>query len=112
MRLFDRDGFVAVRDVLTPTQLERMQQATEEGLRPATEVERRFTIACIHNASHEFASPALVSLVSQRSPDEMHSILAAPDVNVTNTKDKETMLTSMPLRALLQKMHPLGLRPG
>jgi hypothetical protein len=30
VRLFDRDGFVAVRDVLTPTQLERMQQATEE----------------------------------------------------------------------------------
>jgi len=69
-----------------------MQHATSEGLRPATASEARYSIVCIHNASDEFAKPNLIAMVSRRTPDEMYKILGAPDVNVTNAKDKITML--------------------
>ena len=69
-----------------------MQTVTPEGLRPATEAERRYTIKCIHNARTETTAKGLVDLVSKKTPKEMHGILDQPDVNVTNAKDKETML--------------------
>jgi hypothetical protein len=68
-----------------------MQTATDGGLRPATEDERRYTITCIHNAD-EHDDKGLVSKVSKQTPDGMYGILKKPDVNVTNAKDKETML--------------------
>ena len=69
-----------------------MQMVTPEGLRPATEAERRYTISCIHNATAETTAKGLVDLVSKKTPKEMHGILKKPDVNVTNAKDKQTML--------------------
>ena len=69
-----------------------MQMVTPEGLRPATEAERRFTIKCIHNATAETTAKGLVDLVSKRTPEEMHGILKKPDVNVSNAKDKAKML--------------------
>ena len=69
-----------------------MQTATPEGLRPATEAERRYTIKCIHNATTETTAKGLVDLVSTKNPEEMHQVLKKPDVNVTNMKDKEAIL--------------------
>jgi hypothetical protein len=69
-----------------------MQTATPEGLRSATEAERRYTIKCIHNATDEHDAKGLVDKVSQKTPEEMVNVLRSPDVNVTNAKDKETML--------------------
>eukprot|EP00900_Chrysochromulina_parva_P012971 jgi/Chrpa1/21675/Chrysochromulina_OHIO_Genome00011508-RA len=69
-----------------------MQTATPDGLRPATEAERRYRISCIHNADNEHDAKGLVNKVSTKTPDEMYRILEMPDVNVTNMKDKETML--------------------
>jgi hypothetical protein len=68
-----------------------MQTVTSDGLRPA-EAERRYTIKCIHNADDEHDAKGLVDKVSKKTPDEMYRILEKPDVNVTNAKDKETML--------------------
>ena len=69
-----------------------MQRPTKDGLRPATKGKERYTIACIHNASYEFAAKGLVAMIANQSSSDMHSILAAPDVNVTNMKDKERLL--------------------
>ena len=69
-----------------------MQTVTPDGLRPATEAERRYTISCIHNATDEHDAKGLVDLVSKKTPEAMHGILKKPDVNVTNAKDKQTML--------------------
>ena len=69
-----------------------MQTVTSDGLRPATEAERRYTITCIHNADDEYDAKGLVSKVSQKTPTEMYDILKLPDVNVTNAKDKDAML--------------------
>ena len=65
---------------------------TATGVRSASDSERRYTITCIHNADMRFATPQLQSLLSNKTPREMHAILAKPDVTVTNAKDKETML--------------------
>jgi hypothetical protein len=69
-----------------------MQMATPMGLRPATEDEHRYTIQCIHNAKFETSGKGLIDLVSTKTPDDMYAILAKPDVNVTNAKDKDAML--------------------
>jgi hypothetical protein len=69
-----------------------MQKATGDGLRPATEAERRYMIECIHNADDEYVGKGLVNKVSKKTPDEMYRILEKPDVNVTNAKDKVAML--------------------
>ncbi len=52
----------------------------------------RCTIKCIHNAAKGTTSKGLVDLVATQTPKAMHGILEKPDVNVTNAKDKETML--------------------
>eukprot|EP00900_Chrysochromulina_parva_P021163 jgi/Chrpa1/3680/Chrysochromulina_OHIO_Genome00009533-RA len=69
-----------------------MQMVTPEGLRPATEAERRYTISCIHNATDEHDAKGLVDKVSTKTPEEMYRILEKPDVSVTNAKDKATIL--------------------
>ena len=65
-----------------------MQKVTPDGLRPATEDERRYTIKCIHNATDRHDSEGLVDKVYTKKPEEMHGILKKPDVDVTNRKDK------------------------
>jgi hypothetical protein len=69
-----------------------MQTATSNGLQPSTEAKSRYTISCIHNATIETTAKGLVDLVSTKKPEEMYEILKKPDVNVTNAKDKDTML--------------------
>ena len=86
-----------------------MQMATKNGLRNSissmedadfkgsdVQVGSRCTIKCIHNAApvHHAAttSKGLVDMVATRAPEGMHGILKKPDVNVTNAKDKETIL--------------------
>jgi hypothetical protein len=82
-----------------------MQTATKDGLKTSisstedadftgsdVKVGSRCTIKCIHNAAKEATAKHLVYLVSQKTPEEMYHILEKPDVNVTNAKDKETML--------------------
>jgi len=68
-----------------------MMTATAAGVRTACEAERRYTIQCIHSAG-EHDEQALIKLVSTKTPDEMHDILALPDIYVTNAKDKHAML--------------------
>lgn len=70
-----------------------MQTATKEGLRPIRPGEPcRYTIKCIHNASYDFAAPALEDLVGKKTAADMGRILKAPDVEVTNQKDKDNMI--------------------
>ena len=69
-----------------------MMATTVDGVRAATEAERRFTIECLHNADPNFDKPKLISFLSQKTPEEMYTILSSPDVNVTNQRDKETHL--------------------
>ena len=71
-----------------------MMTATPHGVRAARRSERRATIACIHNAAATAALSAaqIKKLVAKKSPQEMREVLASPDINVTNTKDKELML--------------------
>jgi hypothetical protein len=69
-----------------------MQTVTPEGLRPAAEAERRYTIKCIHNATEKHDGEGLVDKVSKKTHKQIVDHLSKPDVNVTNAKDKETML--------------------
>ena len=69
-----------------------MQTVTSDGLRPAKEAERRYAIKCIHTATDKHDGSGLVDKVSTKTPDEMFDHPKKPDVDVTNKKDKETML--------------------
>ena len=69
-----------------------MMTATADGVRAAKGSERRFTIACLHNADPKFDTPKLIGFVSDKTPAQMRDILAKPDVAVTNAKDKELFL--------------------
>ena len=69
-----------------------MQTVTSDGLRPAKEGERRYTIKCIHTATDKHDGAGLVDKVSTKTSHEMFDHLKKPDVNVTNAKDKEAML--------------------
>ena len=71
-----------------------MMTATPDGVRAAIGSEKRYSIACIHNAANtpQESSRQLVGLVSDKTPAQMRDILAKPDVAVTNAKDKEAML--------------------
>ena len=69
-----------------------MQTATAKGLVPSTEENRRYTIKHIHTADDKHDVQGLVDKVSKKTVAEIVSHLENPDVNVTNAKDKETML--------------------
>eukprot|EP00966_Prymnesium_polylepis_P010882 250581-Prymnesium_polylepis.1 len=69
-----------------------MMRSTPKRVRAAKADERRYTIACIHNALTEYDKPKLVAKLSTKTPQEMHDMLAKPDVVLTNYKDKELML--------------------
>jgi hypothetical protein len=69
-----------------------MQTATAKGLVPSTEENRRYTIKHIHTADDKHDVQGLVEKVSKKTVAEIVSHLENPDVNVTNAKDKETML--------------------
>ena len=69
-----------------------MKKATSRGVATPTNAERRYTIACLHNANPDYDPLKLEQLLAVKSPEEMHDILASPDVQVTNAKDKMKML--------------------
>ena len=68
-----------------------MQQVTMDGLGPTEQGQERYTIKCIHDANEKNKS-FLIDYVSKKTEREMRQKLAMADVNVTNMKDKETML--------------------
>lgn len=89
-----------------------MQQVSTDGLRAAKASERRFTIKCIHNATAGNAQ-SLTELLSRRTPQEMRRILAKPDVQVTNAKDKMQMLpviesTNEHVKAIMREIGSLS----
>jgi len=69
-----------------------MQAAGPNGLLPAQAERRRCTIVCIHNATAGAEDTKLVTMWANRTPEEARNVLAAPDVTVTNARDKETQL--------------------
>ena len=75
-----------------------MQQADAKGLQPAESGKERYTIKLINEAS-EGHKTYLINNVSKLSERELRAKLAGADVNVTNMKDKETMLP------IIQKMN-------
>ena len=68
-----------------------MQQASDEGIRPAPEAARRCTVRNIHNAPIAFKD-SLIEMWSAKSPQEAYDVLSQPDVTVTNQSDKEAQL--------------------
>ena len=69
-----------------------MQTATAKGFVPSTEENRRYTIKHIHTADDKHDADGLIAVVSKKKVAEMVSHLEKPGVNVTNAKDKKTML--------------------
>jgi len=68
-----------------------MQEACDEGLRPAPAERRRCVVVPIHQATEALAVE-LVRMWAGRSVDEAIETLASPDVTVTNQSDKELQL--------------------
>jgi len=69
-----------------------MMTVTSQGVRSASEAEQRYSIVCIHNADNEFGVPKLIKMLLTKTPNKVANMLASPDVQVTNAKDKETLL--------------------
>jgi len=68
-----------------------MMATTAEGVCAATEGQTRYTISTIHTAN-EHHKKALLELVGSNTPSQMHDVLAKPDIQLTNAKDKKVML--------------------
>ena len=73
-----------------------MQQATTDGLRAATNEERRCVITCVHNGNEDLVR-TLFNMWSTKTPPEALKILAGKDVYVTNQSDKEQQLPKLRL---------------
>ena len=71
-----------------------MQQPTANGLRPAGEDERRWTIVPIYNASEMFVR-GLEDMWAKRTPAQAFEVLSQPDVTVTNASDKVVQLEKL-----------------
>ena len=52
-------------------------------------------IICIHNADSEFDPPKLRKMWGDVTVDQAHTVLARPDVTVTNQKDKDMQLPKL-----------------
>ena len=74
--------------VANPRILFRM---AKDGLRPATEAERRCEIRPIYNTTQNM-SEALTAIWATKTPAEAFATLAKPDVTVTNLSDKHQQL--------------------
>ena len=68
-----------------------MQEVTADGLRPASEGARRWTVVPIYGGSETFAR-GLEETWKHRTPAEEHLMLSQPDVTVTNASDKVVQL--------------------
>ena len=66
-----------------------VQEGTDEGLKPATEVHaKRVHLEPIHNATKELAD-SLLNIWRTKTPEEAHKLLEGTDVQVTNQRDKK-----------------------
>jgi len=68
-----------------------MQRLTPNGFEPERDPTRRCVIRTLHNANARLEK-FLVDLWSLRTPQQACAILAAPDVLVTNQKDKDSQI--------------------
>ena len=83
--------------ILLQTQFElrlSLQQVTSYGLTPADITNQRATVKAIHSATTANAD-AMVQSWRNRTPEEAHRLLAAPDVQVTNQSDKVAQLAKI-----------------
>ena len=85
-----------------------MMTVYADGVKTASEAERRYTIACINEADPEFSVPMLIKKLSTKTPAEMARMLSGNDVQVTNQKDKDTIVpivrkTDAHVRQVLQR---------
>ena len=78
-----------------------MQAASADGLSPERErSRRRYTIKCLHTAAltdrlsrvHE---QQIAGILGDATPEEVFTMLSAPDVQVTNQKDKDEQLPKL-----------------
>ena len=70
------------------------QQCTEEGLLPAPAGKSRSTTVATLNGT-ETMTAHVAKMWSGRTPQQAHDLLRLPDVTVTNTKDKTTILRKL-----------------
>jgi len=70
-----------------------MQKTTPNGLIPAQDA-GRYHITCLFNATDGLKTE-LVQMLARKTPEEMHRYLAQDDIEVTNAKDKETILPTV-----------------
>lgn len=70
-----------------------LQVATANGLRPATDEERRSRteIVPIYNTNSNMVD-GLLAMWSIKTPEQAHALLSMPDVTVTNQSDKDEQL--------------------
>ena len=68
-----------------------MQTVREDGLQPATQDEKRFTIVPIYNTNESLVQ-GLQAMWANNTPLEAFSTLSKPDVIVTNASDKTDQL--------------------
>ena len=71
-----------------------LQTSTVDGLRPATEAERRYEIAPIYNTNANMVD-GLVAMWEGQTPQQAHDLLSQPDVTVTNQTDKDVQLPKL-----------------
>ena len=65
-----------------------VQEGTDEGLKPATEVHaQRWHLEPIHNATRAIEEEVL-NIWRTKTPEEAHKLLEGADVHVTNQRDK------------------------
>jgi len=72
-----------------------MMTVTPRGVRAARDTEVRYSITCLHQADPKYSLPMLVEKLSTKTPREVAEMLASPDVQVTNQKDKEALLPAV-----------------
>ena len=71
-----------------------MQEATPDGLKSAARDESRCKIRTIYGANSMMIE-SLYAMWASRNPQEAYSMLAKPDVTVTNASDKEEQLKKL-----------------
>lgn len=70
-----------------------MQRLTLNGFKPEEDPCRRCAVRTLHNANAKLEK-FLFELWATRSPEQACEILAAPDVLVTNQKDKDSQVSA------------------
>jgi len=87
-----------------------MKTTKRDGLHPCSDSERRYDVACMHNAP-TMLRKVLIDLLHLKSPQQAYSMLAVPDITVTNAKDKDLQLPVI-LKANLHAKEVLAIMAG